>query len=112
MTETSPYEARGFRSFGSPSACSPEISGRCSFFDEMEDLLLDAFPPFGVFGGSFILARAAIRFAHPLAVNVVQGREHPFRMLPRLFGYPLLFRQHVGGTQSFLQRFPSVALYR
>ena len=28
------------------------------------------------------------------------------------YGYPLLFRQHVGGTQGFLQRFPSVALYR
>ena len=41
-----------------------------------------------------ILARLeAIRFAHPFAVDqVVQGREHPFRMLPRLFGYPLLFR--------------------
>ncbi len=60
-----------------------------------------------------ILARSAIRFAHPLAVDeVVQGREHPFRMLPRLFGYPLLFRVRVRGTQGFLQRFPSVALYR
>ena len=29
-------------------------------------------------------------------------------MLPRLFGYPLLFRVRVGGTQSVLQRFPSV----
>ena len=33
-------------------------------------------------------------------------------MLPRLFGYPLLFRVRVGGTQSVLQRFPSVVLYR
>ena len=58
-----------------------------------------------------ILARAAVRFTHPLAVDeVVQGREHPIRMLPRLFGYPLLFRERVGGTQGFLQRFPSVAL--
>ena len=60
-----------------------------------------------------ILARSAIRFAHPLAVDeVVQGCEHPFRMLPRLFGYPLLFRVRVHGTQGFLQRFPSVALCR
>ena len=44
--------------------------------------------------------------------EVVQGREHPLRMLPRLFGYPLLFRVRVRGTQGFLQRFPSVALYR
>ena len=60
-----------------------------------------------------ILARPAVRFAHPLAVDeVVQGREHPIRMLPRLFGYPLLFRVRVGGTQGFLQRFPSVVLFR
>ena len=60
-----------------------------------------------------ILARAAIRFAHPLAFDeMVQGREHPLRMLPRLFGYPRLFRVRVRGTQSFLLRFPSVALYR
>ena len=40
-----------------------------------------------------ILARSAIRFAHPLAVDqMVQGREHPIRVHPRLFGYPLLFR--------------------
>ena len=60
-----------------------------------------------------ILARAAIRLRHPVAVDqVVQRREHPVRMLPRLFGYPLLFRVRVGGTQRFLQRFPSVGLYR
>ena len=34
------------------------------------------------------------------------------RMLPRLRGYPLLFRVRVGGTQGFLQRFPSVGLFR
>ena len=33
-------------------------------------------------------------------------------MLPRLFGYPLLFRVRVGGTQRFLQRFPSVGLHK
>ena len=36
----------------------------------------------------------------------------PDRFAQCLFGYPLLFRQRVGGTQGFLQRFPSVALYR
>ncbi len=60
-----------------------------------------------------ILARPVVRFVHPRAVDqMVQGREHPIRMLPRLFGYPLLFRVRVHGTQGFLQRFPSVVLYR
>ena len=42
--------------------------------------------------------------------EVVQGREHPMRVLPRLFGYPLLFRVRVLGTQCFLHRFPTVGL--
>ena len=60
-----------------------------------------------------ILARPSIRFVHPVEVNqVMQGREHPLRVLPRLFGYPLLFRVRVCGTQGFLQRVPSVVLFR
>ena len=60
-----------------------------------------------------VLAGAPIRLDHPLEVDeVMQRREHPFRVLPRLFGYPLLFRVRVCGTQRFLQRVPSVGLYK
>ena len=58
-----------------------------------------------------ILPRPAERLPQPVPVEqVVQGREHPLRVLPRLFGYPLLFRERVCGTHGFLQRFPSVIL--
>ena len=58
-----------------------------------------------------VLPSPAIRLANPLDVDqMMQGREHPLRVRPRLFSYPLLFRVRVCGTQSFLQRFPSVCL--
>ena len=41
---------------------------------------------------------------------MVQGREHPVRVLPRLFGYPLLFRVHVCRAQGPLRCFPSAGL--
>ena len=60
-----------------------------------------------------LVLRLGFGVGHPFPVDqVMQRREHPLRVLPRLFGYPLLFRVRVCGTQSFLQRFPSVGLYK
>ena len=54
-----------------------------------------------------VLAGAPIRLDHPFDVDqVMQRREHPFGVLPRLFGYPLLFRVRVCGTQRFPPTFP------
>ena len=58
-----------------------------------------------------LLARQPLRLLHPFVVDAaVQRREHPLGMLPRLFGYPLLFRERVRGTHRFLQRFLPVVL--
>ena len=54
-----------------------------------------------------ILARQTKRLEHPFEVDqVVQRSEHPLRMSPRQFGYPLSFRGQVFGTQSSLPCFP------
>ena len=59
-----------------------------------------------------VLPRSAIRLAQPFDVDqMMQGSEHSLRVRPRLLNYPLLFRVRVCGTQSFIQRFPSVGLY-
>ncbi len=58
-----------------------------------------------------ILARQSPRLEHPVEVNqMVQGCEHPLRVLPRLFGYPLPFRVHVCRAQGPLRCFLSVVL--
>ena len=55
-----------------------------------------------------ILARQAVRFAHPLAVDVVvQGREHPVRMLPRLAG--CAFAGRVSNPLDRCERFQFMA---
>lgn len=59
-----------------------------------------------------ILARQAVRLGHPLAFDqMVQQREHPIRVHPYLFGYPLQYCVRVHGSQRHLERVPSAGLY-
>ena len=103
----SPCEIR--KRLGSVCASNARAS-----FDRLYASLSKPSPTGGRVGGGIAAPRPSQSRA--CAIDALGSSPDRFAqealMLPRLFGYPLLFRVRVGGTQSVLQRFPSVVLYR